>query len=233
MCFGRTGGSAAAIPSGASAQQHDDVARIGSLTDHILSRSRSHDRSDLHTFCHVTRMINLIHKTGSKTDLVAVRAVTLSCTHRQLSLRQLALQCLRHRHGWICTAGHTHSLIYIGTSRQRVTDGAAQTGGSSTKRLDLCRMIVRLIFKADQPFLGLILELHRNDDRTGINLVTLFHIVKDAVFFQLLHAHDSQIHQTDKLILSVSVDIGTILLVFFKCILKQLLVGAILESNIL
>ena len=91
MRLGGTGGSAAAVSSGPSAQKYDDIARVGSLANHVLSRSRAHDSANLHTFCHIARMIDLIYQSGGQTDLVAVGAVTLRRTHSELSLRELAL----------------------------------------------------------------------------------------------------------------------------------------------
>ena len=104
--LGGAGGAAAAVSSRASAQQNDNVARIGSLTDHVFSRSGSHDCSDLHTFRHIIRMINLFY----------ITAVTARRPAHQFFLRQFALQSLGYRHGGIRSSGYTHCLIDISTS---------------------------------------------------------------------------------------------------------------------
>ena len=57
---------------------------VGSLADHVLSRSRAHDSADLHTLCHIARMIDLIYQSGGQTDLVAVGAVALRRAHSKL-----------------------------------------------------------------------------------------------------------------------------------------------------
>ena len=94
MHLGGTGGSAAAVPSGTSAQQNDDIPRIGSLPDHILPGRRSHDRTDLHTLCHIVRMIDLLHISGGKSDLISIGAVPAGCAPHQLLLGKLAFQRL-------------------------------------------------------------------------------------------------------------------------------------------
>ena len=91
MYFGGTGSAAAAVTSGTSAQQNDDITRIGGLTDYIFTRSRPHDGADLHTFCNVVGMVNLLHITGGQADLVAVGGITLGGAVYDLALGQLAL----------------------------------------------------------------------------------------------------------------------------------------------
>ena len=91
MNLGGSGCAAAAVASGPAAEQDDDVARIGILTDHGASRSRAQHSADLHTFRHIIRMIDLFYKTCRKTDLVAVGTVSVSRLAHQLLLGQLAL----------------------------------------------------------------------------------------------------------------------------------------------
>ena len=90
-----------------------------------------------------------------------------------------------------------------------------------------------LVLETDEPLFCLVLKLHRNHDGTGIDLVALFHVVEDAVPFQLLHAEDRQIHEADELIVTACVDLLSVILIFFKCLLKQLFVRAVLERNVL
>lgn len=84
MHLGGTGCAAAAIASGTSAQQDDDIVRIGVFTDDVASRSRTHNRANLHTLCNIIGMINFFYITGRKADLVAVGRVTGCCTAHQL-----------------------------------------------------------------------------------------------------------------------------------------------------
>ena len=114
--LGRTGGSAAAVTACPSAQQNNQIARIGGLADHITAGSRSHNRADLHTLRHIIRMIDFLHIPGSQTDLVSIGAVALGCSPHQLLLGQLALQGLLHGYRRISRSCHTHGLIYISSS---------------------------------------------------------------------------------------------------------------------
>ena len=55
--------------------------------------------------------------------------------------------------GGISRAGHAHGGINIGAPGQRVTDGSADAGCSTAERLDLSRMVVRLVLEQQQPVL--------------------------------------------------------------------------------
>ena len=80
-----------------SAQQNDNISRIRSLADHVFSRSCTHNSTDLHTFCHIVRMINLFYIAGCQTDLVTIRTITAGSTTHQFFLRKLSFQCLIYR----------------------------------------------------------------------------------------------------------------------------------------
>ena len=207
MYFGGTGGPAAAVASRASSQQDDDVAGIGGLADHIFSRSRAHDRADLHTFRHIVRMIDLFYISGGKTDLVTIGTVAAGRAPHQLLLGQFALQRLGCGHRGICGAGHTHGLIYIGAARQRIADGPAQTGGRAAERLDLRGMVVGLVLKVHQPLFHFSVDLHRHHDGAGVDLVRLLLILELTFFFQFLHGHQRQIHQARELVLPALIDL--------------------------
>ena len=91
MYLGGTGSAAAAVTSGTSAQQNDDITRIRGLADYIFTWSCAHDGADLHALCHVVGMVNFFYISGGKTDLVAVGAVSAGRAGHDLSLRKLAL----------------------------------------------------------------------------------------------------------------------------------------------
>lgn len=105
-------------------------------------------------------MVDLFYKAGSQTDLVTIRGIATGCASYQLLLGELAVQSLGYRNGRIRSTGDTHCLIYIATAGQGITDGTAQTGGSTTERLDLCRMVVGLVLKI--PATPRSLYGHRN-----------------------------------------------------------------------
>ena len=91
MYLGGTGCTTAAVASGTSAEQNNDIPGIGGLTDDIAPRRRTHDRTDLHTFCHIIGMINLLDKAGRQSDLVSVGGIAVCRAADKLLLGQLTL----------------------------------------------------------------------------------------------------------------------------------------------
>ena len=116
MYFGRSGRAAAAVTTGTSAQQNDNISRIGSFTDHCASRRCAKHCPDLHTFCHIIRMIDFFDASGRQTDLISVRTISVRCPPHQFLLRKFSFQCLIYGNGRICRPSHAHCLIYISTS---------------------------------------------------------------------------------------------------------------------
>ena len=181
-------------------------------------------------------MIDLFYKAGSQTNLVTIRGIATGCASYQLLLGELAVQSLGYRNGRIRSTGDTHCLIYIATAGQGITDGTAQTGGSTTERLDLCRMVVGLVFEKYQPLLSLsmvtVIHLHGNHYGAGIDLIGFFHVIQFAVFFQLSHGHQCQIHQAYKLIFSSLKDLTVIFQILFICILDGISVISVIKFYI-
>ena len=177
MYLGRTCCTTDTVTAGTSSQKDDDISRIGVFTDNGTSRSCTHNGTDLHTFCNVVRMIDFFDIAGSQTDLVTIRAVAVSCTSDQFLLRKFTFEGFFYRYSRISSTCHTHCLIYISTSGKRVTDRTAKTGSSTTKWLDLCRMVVCLILKVDQPLFFFAIDIYRNNDTAGIDLIGFFLIM--------------------------------------------------------
>ena len=125
MSFGWTGGAAAAVPSGASSQQHDQIPGIWGQPLHRRPWSRSQDSADLHPLCHIIRVIDFLYIPGGKPDLIAIGAVSGGSAANQLSLGQLALHGLAERSRRICCSRHPHGLIDIGPPGKRIADRAA------------------------------------------------------------------------------------------------------------
>ncbi len=97
--LGGTGGTAHAVAAGAAAQRSGDhIPGSRALAAHMGSRGGTHHRTDLHALCHIAGVVDLIHLTGSQTDLVAVGGITGGGSGHQLALGQLAGQSLAHRH---------------------------------------------------------------------------------------------------------------------------------------
>ena len=91
MYLGRSCSTAAAVTAGTSAEQDDDIARIGSQTHYILSGSSTHHGADLHTLCHIVRVVYFLNIAGGQTDLVTIGRITVCRTANQFLLWQLAL----------------------------------------------------------------------------------------------------------------------------------------------
>ena len=233
MGLGRTGSAAASVTSGTTAQQNNNISRIRSQTLNRTAGSRPENCSDFHTFCHIIGMINLFYETGSKTDLISVGTVSVCCGAHKLLLRQLARHGILHRLCRIRRSGNTHSLVNISTSGKGITDRSAQTGSRTTERLNLCRMVVRLIFEINQPLFFFAVHLQGNNNRAGIDLIRLLLILQPALFFQLLHCHQGKIHQADKFIRSVFIKFCKILLILLVGLLNGLQIIALPESNLL
>ena len=94
-------------------------------------------------------------------------------------------------------------------------------------------MIVCLILKADKPLLRHAVDLYRHNDRAGIDLVRFLQILKLAVLFQLLHRHQSKIHQADKLVLSALHDLLPDIQIRLIRRLDRGPVISVLKSNVL
>ena len=140
--------------------------------------------------------------TGSQTDLVAVGAVTGGSGGDDLALGQLAGQGLGSRGEGIARTGETHGLVYIAASRQRVTDGAAQTGSSTAEGFDLGGVVMCLILEHEQPVLSLAVVIHGDLHRAGVDLLALVQVGEDARPAQFLGADGGKIHQGHRLVLA-------------------------------
>ena len=210
VSLGRSCSAAHAVTACASAQKDDDIARIAVLALYILAGSGAHDSADLHALGHIAGMIDLLDVTGGQTDLVAVAGVALGCSHDELLLGKLVLKCIGYRHGGIGGAGHAHSLVYISSSGERVADRAAEACGSAAEGLDLCGMVVGLVLEEYEPLFCdgavSVVHFHGDDNGTGVVLIGLFLVCELAVSFQLLHAHERQVHQADELVVSAFIE---------------------------
>ena len=147
-------------------------------------------------------MIDFLYISGSQTHLISIRAVSLCRSSGQRFLRKLAFQRLRGRSRRICRSGHPHCLVNIGASGKRIPDGASQAGGRPSEGLNLGRMIMRLIFKIDQPFLAAAVHIDRDDNTAGVDFVRLLLIGQFPVGFQLFCGQTCQIHQAEVFVLS-------------------------------
>ncbi len=91
MDFGGARRSAAAVASRSTAEQNNDIVRVGSLSNDIPARRRAHDRADFHSLCHIIGMIDFLDKAGREANLVSIGRITARRAAHQLLLGQLAL----------------------------------------------------------------------------------------------------------------------------------------------
>ena len=193
--FGGPCRAAAAVAARAAAQQDHHVSGDGLLTAHVCLGHRAHHRADLHTLGDVARVVQLVHHTGGKADLVAVAGIARRGCRHQLALRQLAGHGIPDGHQWVARPGDAHGLVHIAAVGQRVPDGAADAGGRAAERLDLGGMIVRLVFEQQQPGLVRTVVVHGDAHAAGVDLVGFVHVLQHAGLFQVLSADGAQVHQ--------------------------------------
>ena len=111
--LGRACSSAASVAACPAADQDYNVALLRCFSYHVIRRCSSDYRSDLHSFGNVVVVVNFVDEACRKSDLVAVRAVSVSGFCRYLSLRKLAAQRVFYRRPRICSTCHSHCLIHI------------------------------------------------------------------------------------------------------------------------
>ena len=147
-------------------------------------------------------MVELGDLAGCKADLVAIGGIACCSRAADLALRKLALERLGYRLCRVACAGHAHGLIDIGTARERVSDGAADAGGSSAERLDLGRVVVRLVLEEEEPVLGLAVHIDRALDGAGIDLFGLIEGRKYSLVLQILGTNRAHVHEAERLLVA-------------------------------
>ena len=144
-------------------------------------------------------MIDLIDETGREADLVTIAGVTVGCGCHELTLWQLTLHGLLYRYGRIAGTGDTHRLINIASAGQRITDRATDTGGRTTERLDLGRVVMGLVLKEQEPVLILAIDIDLDLYGAGIDLLRLIELLELSFLLQHLRSEGTDIHEVDRL----------------------------------
>ena len=151
-------------------------------------------------------MVDLADLARRKADLVAVRAVASGSAERDLLLRQLARQRLAERTARGSSARHAHGLVDIRAARERIADGTTEAGGRAAERLDLRRMVVRLVLEHDEPIFLLAADVRLDDDAAGVDLLGLVEVIEQALLAQRLGADDGDVHQRDRAVRRLAVE---------------------------
>lgn len=170
MLLGGAGCSANPIAAGSPANQKDSIPRGRFSPEDVFSWGGRNHRSYFHALGDIAGVIDLGHLTSGKADLVAVRAVTMSGNLADLPLGQFAREGLFKRNSWITCASHPHGLVDVGSPREGVSDGTAETGCGAAEGLNLSGVVVSLILKHHQPFLLSAIHIDWNYDAGGIDL---------------------------------------------------------------
>ena len=202
VCFGRTRCTAAAVTARASAQQDNHVAGLRFFTAHILLRHCAHHCADFHALCHIARVIPLVYLSRGKADLVAVAGITRGSRRHQLALGQFAGNGFLHGLERVARAGHAHRLIYIAAVGQGVADRAADAGGRAAEGLNFRGVVVRFVFKEQQPRLVYTVIVHGNAHAASVDFVRFIEILQNTFFFEVLAADGAEVHQAHGLIFS-------------------------------
>ena len=165
--------AAYAVASRSAAKQYYHVTVRGCFSADVLSGCRRYDRADLHSFCRVSRVIKLVDHTRCESYLVSVGRISRRRGLNDLSLWELSGNSLADGDRRVCRARNSHCRIYVATSRKRVTDSSADAGSRSSEGLDLCRVVVRLVLKEQEPILLHAVDRYLDLHGAGVDLLAL------------------------------------------------------------
>ena len=228
MFFTRTCSAAAAVSSCTAAHKDDHIARFGHFSDDVVCGSSAYYSAHFHSLCNVVIVINFIYLPCGKTDLVAVGTVSGSGFTGEFFLRQFAVDGLADAFSRVSRARYTHCLIYINSSRKRVSDCAAKTCCRAAERLDLCRMIVSLVLEHNEPVLFFAVYLCLHLDAAGVDFFGLVHVIGFPRLLQVLGADAGHIHKAYVLV-PVAVNIRPHFHIVVKSSLNQMSIRAVLK----
>ena len=158
-------------------------------------------------------MVDLADLARGEADLVAVGAVARSSAERNLLLRQLARQRLAERAARVGSTRHAHGLIDVRTARERIADSAAEARRRAAERLDLRRMVVRLVLEHDEPVFLLAADVGLDDDAAGVDFLGLVEVIEQAFLAQRLGADDGDVHERDRAVCILAVERVSVFLV--------------------
>ena len=200
VLLGGTGGAADAVPAGTAAQEEDHVAGSGAFAPHGGGADGTHHRADLHALGGVAVGIDFPHVRGCKADLVAVAGVTCGGLLRDHPLGKLARDGVGHGGVHVAGTGDAHRLIHVGTTGERVADGAAEAGRRAAERLDFGRMVMGLVLELEEPFLGLPVHIDIHENAAGVVLLAHLQVVQLALLAQPAGADGRELHQAAGLV---------------------------------
>ena len=202
MLLRRTRRTAHAVAARAAAEQQDHVARHGGLPTHVFGFHGAHHGTDFQTFGHIVGMIHLADVGRGQSDLIAVARITGSGLEADDALGQFAGQRFAYGLIDISRTRHTHRLIDVAATRQRIADGTAQAGRSSAERFDLGRVVMGFVLELQEPFLGPVIDVHIDENAACVVLLAHLQVVEQSLAAQVTGTDRRQVHQADALALA-------------------------------
>ena len=91
-------------------------------------------------------------------------------------------------------------MIYIGTSRKRVANCAAETRCRAAERFDFGRVVVRFVLEHQQPLFVLAVNVNGYFYGTSVDFLALVKVFQQTVFFEFLCRQCRNIHKANRLV---------------------------------
>ena len=202
MLFRRTRRTADTVAARAAAEQQDHIARHGGLPAHVFGFHGTDHGTDLQAFGHIVGMIHLADVGRGQSDLIAVARITGSGLEADDALGQFAGQRFAYGLIDISRTRHTHRLIDVAATRQRIADGTAQAGRSTAERLDLGRVVMGFVLELQEPFLGPAIDVHIDENAACVVLLAHLQVIEQSLAAQVTGTDGRQVHQADALALA-------------------------------
>ena len=168
----------------------------------MVRPDRAHHCPDFHPLGGVALVENLLDEPGGEPDLVSIAGVALRCLSRDDFLGEFSGQRLGYRFPDITCPGHAHSLVDVTASGKRIPDRAAQAGCRPAERLDLRRMVVRLVLEHQQPAFDRPVFIHVDEDAAGVVLFADLQVVQFALLSQVPGPDRGYVHEVQALLLA-------------------------------
>ncbi len=128
-------------------------------------------------------MINFIHLTRGKSDLISVRGISRRSCRYDLALGELAFERFGDGDERIARARDAHCGVNVASSRKRIADRAADTGRSAAERLYLRRVIVRFVLKEQKIIVLFSVCVHFDFNGTGIDFFRFVQVIQKSALF--------------------------------------------------
>ena len=165
-------------------------------------------------------MIDLVYKTGCKTDLVTVGGVARRRAGYDLTLGKLALEGFGNGLCGVSRTGYAHCGVNVASARKRVTDRAADAGCRTAEGLDLGGMVVSFVLEEEKPILLLAVNGDLDLDCASVDLFALVKVTELTRGLEIFSGKSTDVHQRHGLGSAKLLADADIVIV---CLLKELI----------